>query len=188
MLKIELDKIRTIAQGLENAIDQYENNAMNIYLELQNAELGWQDDNSKKFFSDLNREKASLNEFIKKLSNVSKVYGQLANHFSRAISAVQIDENYRTAIINKYNNEINNIRSIKNSINNLSTYFCTYSERNTIYSEANRLSSLADSLNASKNKVIEMFDEMKKIEDEIQNNFTQISINSFDEIDVSNLI
>lgn len=188
MLKIELDKIRTIAQNLENAIDQYENNAMNIYLELQNAELGWQDDNSDKFFSDLSREKASLTEFIRKLSSVSKVYKQLANHFSRAISVIQVDENYRAAIINKYNNEINNIRSIRNSINNLSTYFCTYSERNIIYSEANRLSSLADTLNKSKNKVIDMFDDMRKIEEEIQNNFAQISINSFNEINVSDLM
>ncbi len=188
MLKIELDKIRKIAQSLENAIDQYENNAMNIYLELQNAELGWQDDNSEKFFNDLSREKASLNEFIKKLSSVSKVYQQLANHFSHAISVVQVDENYRATIINKYNKEINNIRSIRNSINNLSTYFCSYSERNIIYSEANRLNSLADTLNRSRNKVIDMFDEMRQLEEDIQNSFAQIRINSFNEINVSDLM
>ncbi len=179
MLKIYVSKLSEQSKELKNLVDQYEETAMTIFQEISNAEFSWHDDNSGDFFDGVSSYKAKLKAFIEDLENTSKKYEQIvesANKIKKGAEVLYCNQNYRTSVRSSFDNSISHVNSIRSQLNNLSTYFCTYNERQTIRNEIGRLDGIASRLNGSKKYVDDLFGKLIALENEISTKLSKIDI------------
>ncbi len=170
MLKINVANLKEYSEDLSKMVDQYEELAMSIAIEITNQEYAWHDDNSVKFFEEATTYKDKLKSFIEDLKKTSKKYkdiSEAAQKIRRDLSTLSCDQNYRQRISNAYSSAISYVNSLKNQLNSLSTYFCTWGEKQAIRNEINRLSSIASNLGNSRTTVDNLFSKLSALENEI---------------------
>ena len=188
MLKIDVQSMKNHAEKLTKLIDEYEENAMIISREIQNADTEWHDDNTEKFFNNLEKQKSELKEFIASMNEVGKAYDKIeekAKKIKSNIKTAFVDSKYKSNTMSVYSTAINKLWNVRNRLNSQSTYFCTYYEKNLVRNAVYKLGNAAQSLENSKRKVENLFDKFSVLETEINSLLSKIEVASITEIDYS---
>lgn len=183
MLKVSVTKLKEHSEKLQNLIKKYEENSQTIAKELTNSELNWHDDNSSSFFLEIKKNNSQLQIFITELANVSGKYTKVLeaiNKIDFSIKSFYVNQEYKSTIIQSYNNSISKIKNIKQKLDNLHMSFCSYSERNIINNEIKRLSNCIEEIEKSKEKVDNMFIDLEKIETLIVDTLSDIEMCKLD--------
>lgn len=187
MLKLDVSSMNSHAKELKKLIDKYEENSMNILLELQNAELDWHDDNSETFFEKTRKQKIQVIDFISMLSKIYDKYINIVEDVLKIdgkINLIYFNSKKRSSVISKYNSSISNIKNFKNRLRGLSVSFCTSYEKNIISSEVSRLNQIISDLTASRDKVDAMFGDLSSLEKNILDCMESIKTVKVNELDV----
>ena len=171
MLKIDVAKLKEYSTDLNAMVTKYEETAMSIAQEITNAEYAWHDDNSVKFFEEATDYKEKLVSFISDLNQTNKKYKDIVesiNRIRKDIVSLSCDQAYRQRDSNAYTNAIDSVNSLKNQLDYLTTYFCTWGEKQAIRNEINRLSSIASNLGNYRTTVDNLFAKLSALENEIK--------------------
>lgn len=188
MLRIDVQAMKNHAEQLANLIEKYEENAMVISREIQNADTEWHDDNTEKFFNNMEKQKGEIKEFIANMNEVSVAYDKIvekAKKIKNNIKTAYVDSKYKSNIMSTYSRAINNLWNVRNRLNGQSIYFCTYYEKNLVRNAVYKLGNTAQSLENSKKKIENLFDKFSALETEINSLLSKIEILSITEIDYS---
>ena len=188
MLKINLENLKTYAEELSKLLDKYEENAMTIAKEMQDGEMNWHDDNTEEFFINITKQKAELKDFIVSLKKVDTSYDEIIKKIDKIKSNMKtifVDESKKATIKAAYDTAIGNLSSIRNRLNGLSIYFCTYYERSLIRNEISRMGNAAQSLENAKKNIETLFTKFASLETEINNIMSKINISTISQIDFS---
>ncbi len=178
MLKVNVASLKELSAELTVMVTEYEELAMSIVQEINNAEFAWHDDNSPEFFEEAVKYKNKVISFISDIQKTSNNYAAIAETASKIkkdANSLMCNQNYRQRVGTAYSNAISSVNSLKNQLNSLSTYFCTWGERNAIRGEINRLSNIASNLGNSRTTVDNMFAKMSALENEINSKLSSFS-------------
>ena len=191
MLKIDVNQIKESVEELDYSIEKYEEYSMSIMQEVRNIEFSWHDDHSTSFFEKITVHRQEIMRFISDLNKTKESYNNISNEINKVISPIKniyFNPAYKDIILNNYKNNINNLKNIKQRINNLYTSFCSYGERLSISRVALNLDTTIKKLENSKNNVDKMFTNLNSLEQRIGNILQKLQIDKISLFDNSEYI
>ena len=191
MLTVNVTSIRNHSAELRSLLGDYETTSMSIAQEVKNLETEWHDDNSGSFFALEETQKVEIAKLVSSIETICNKYDQIANEtvaIDSSIHKVFCDQSVRGKVKTKYDNAINKVTSLVNSLNNCSTYFCTSGERSAINSARNSLSRAQKKLQDSSAKVERYFDQLTALESSINTLLSGITVSIPSELDLSQFL
>ena len=191
MLTVDVASIRSHSAELRNLLNDYETISMSIAQEIKNQDTEWHDDNSGSFFALEDTQKMEIAKLVSSIDSISAKYDQIADAtvaIDSSIEKVFCDQSVQGKVKNKYDNAINKVDSLVNSLNNCSTYFCTGGERSTINSAKNSLSKALKKLQDSSAKVEKYFNQLSALESSINSILSGIVVDVPAELDLSQFL
>ena len=188
MLLVNVSEMRSHSKELKRLINAYEVTSMSIVREIRNLDTDWHDDNSENFFSLSDTQKKDIAIFIESMKDICDRYDSIADEtvaIDSSIKKVFCHSEYRGIVKNKYDSAISKVNSMRNTLANCSTYFCTWSEKNYISNAKSALNRAVTKLQNSCNRVEKYFDKLSKLESKITSILKGISIKQIPELDVT---
>lgn len=186
-MDINIEKLKGDLRELSTLIEDYESIYYNLYNELSNCSIFWNDNNSIIFFDNVSTEKLAVNETITEFKQIMEIYNYLLNKYSEFGRKIKIDTTKKNDILRNFDNYIDHIKDILNSFNNLSFRFDRTISDN-IYRDINKLNDIINILYSLKNKIKKHFNAFEEIEREVTLKISKINIDIFKETEISNLI
>ena len=186
-MNINIEKLKGDLRELSSLIEDYESIYYNLYNELSNCSIFWNDNNSLLFFDNVSYEKKAINETITEFKQIIEVYNYLVNKYSEFGTKIKIDSKQKNDILKKIDNYINDIEDILNSFNNLSFRFDRTISDN-IYRDINRINDIINILYNLKNKIKKHFNAFEEIEREVTLRLSKINIDILKETEINKLI
>ena len=172
---VHVDKVRVELDKYNNLINKYENAYLNLYHELRNASIYWNDGNSINYFDNIDLEKNKISNGILELKSVRDIYFFIAESYEKIGNRIFFDLKYQDVIINKFNMYINKLNKIINLYKNLDLSFCA-EEAILLCSELDKLDHMKVSVVAVKEKVRSIFVQIEEIEKEVRLRISKIDI------------
>lgn len=191
MLKANVSNIKSYAEQLSVLLSSYENNTMSIMREILNVDTLWLDDNSESFFLKLNKPKRELSEFIENLNDLQEKYERVVKkirEIESSINDIYFNQNYKSTIIQAYNRNIENLKSIKSNLDNQSISFCNSYEQSLVREAVSLLNNSISTLENSRNIIERLFIKLSAAESEINAMLIKIEMNLLTEVDFSQYI
>lgn len=186
MYKVDVPKIKNKLNELNNLLDIYQENYLNLYHQIQmsNEDELWVDPHAKIFYDDKVIEKSNIEESYSELNEISNLIGEIVNKYSSLGSIVEFDLTYRNSILSKFNIYNNKLNRILNSYNDLDYSFASsdiISSINEQISKVREQINLSDSL---KENIISIIDDIKEYERDISRMLRRITIKKIQYVDV----
>ena len=191
MLTVDVTSIRNHSKELRSLASTYEVTAMSAIQELRNLDTEWHDDNSPAFFDLIETQKKEISKLTSSLEDICDRYDNIADEtvaIDGRIRRVFCDQSFQTKVKNKYNNSINKISNLINSLQGASTYFCTSGERSAINNAKNLLSKAEKKLQTSRDKVDKLFTDLSRLETMIAQILNGIDVETLKELDLSRFL
>ena len=191
MLTVDVTSIRNHSKELRSLASTYEVTAMSAIQELRNLDTEWHDDNSPAFFDFIETQKKEISKLTSSLEDICDRYDNIADEtvaIDGRIRRVFCDQSFQTKVKNKYNNSINKISNLINSLQGASTYFCTSGERSAINNAKNLLSKAEKKLQTSRDKVDKLFTDLSRLETMIAQILNGIDVETLKELDLSRFL
>lgn len=186
-MDINIEKLKGDLRELIALIEDYESIYYNLYNELSNCSIFWNDKNSILFFDNVSFEKIAVKETITEFRQIVVIYNYLVNKYSEFGTNIKIDTKQKSNILKKIDNYIDEINDILNSFNNLTFRFDRTISDN-IYRDINRLNEIINILYKLKNKLKKHFNAFEEIEREVSLKISKISIEIFKETEINKLV
>ncbi len=186
-MKIDVSQLEQEIEKLNHYIVQYENTNRNIFNEFNNASNFWKGEKSLSFFEKLKQDYVKTNINISELKSVEKIYEYIVSSYKELGNAIEFDLSVYDSMITSFNNYINKLTVIINKYNSLDLSFC-YEERNYIYSEKIRLENTKKDALDYFDRIKELVDQIRQIEEQVLSNLTNLDIQILNETDNSAFI
>lgn len=186
-MDIDIEKLKGDVRELGNLIEDYEGIYYNLYNELSNCSIFWNDNNSILFFDNVGSEKIAVSETITEFRQIMEIYNYLINKYSEFGNKIKIDTKQKNDILKKIDNYIDDIDDILNSFNNLSFRFDRTISDN-IYRDIDKLKDIINILYNLKSKIKKHFDSFEEIEREVSLKISKINVDIFKETEINNFI
>lgn len=163
MNKVDVETLRTLVDRLEELLDTYQDNYINLYNEIQDSEMFWHDPHAVNFFRQRVTEKARIDVSYNELTSTKKVYDLVIRNYEKIGEYIEFNIQNRSSLLSKFNTYINKLNRVYNN-------YCDMD-----YSFAN--SSIQLSIEYQKDKVRELLDEATDLRDNIRKLLSDISEN-----------
>ena len=184
MITIKVKEIHQEISQLKKLIEEYEKNYAFLYKELSETSFSWKEDrHAKIFFDDLKIEKASEADYLKAIENIYDIFKYIYDKYHQYGDKVYIDLDQRDTILEKFNTCISETNEIISMYNHLDTSFCPYEEQ-LISSQLFKLKTLRNKYKTTKEKVKDAFDEIIKIEQEVNNKLNNLQVDIIQVFDI----
>lgn len=174
-LKINIGKLNLL-------IDEYENIQLNLFNQLKDSCINWQDGNSINFDNNIYLENQESKLFLQNLTNKKGTLNFIYDKYSEIGKKITCNLNSRDTLINTINNCYDQTVNIINEFNKVDKSFY-YSEQYSIARQKEKIVDIKNELSELKNSIVKIYDKIKIIEEEINNKIKTleiIKINSFD--------
>ena len=186
MYKVDVIKLRNKLDELNNLLENYQENYMNMYyqIEISDQEEYWYDPHAKDFFDDKYMEKNNIEESYEELNEIYTLILDIIEMYSSLGGVVEFDLSYRTSILSKFNIYKNKLNRILNSYNDLDYGFASSDIVNSIGNQISNVRKqifLADIL---KENVRNIMDDIKEFESDISRMIKRIYISKLQFVDV----
>lgn len=182
MLEINTSELKNIIDSLNSLINEYELIQLNIFNQLKNCTINWQDGNSLVFDDKIYLDKQESKRILELLNEKKELYDYIYRSYSDIGKKIRFNLNGKNAIIYAIDDCCNKATSIINEFYNINRSFY-YSEQNSIFYQKDRIIGVRNQLSEIKNSIIKLYDRIEVIEREIKNKITKlekIKINDFD--------
>lgn len=182
MLEINVVNLKKYLDILNNLINEYEEIQLNLFNELKDSCINWQDENSLEFDNNIYLEKQEANYILQSLIDKKEILNFIYEKYSNLGKKIQCNLRNKNALIYSIDNCQNQINSIINEFYRIDNSFYYY-ERYKIYNQKNEMFKIRNKLVEIRNSVNKTFNRIEEIEKEISekiNQLDEIRINNFD--------
>lgn len=187
METINISNVQKEVIQLNNLIEDYELNFLNLYNEVNKTSNYWKDAHAKAFYKDLDIQKIKVSNTIDELKKVKDIYKYVQEKYETLGQKIDFNLNYKTKVLNNLNDYIDQIKIIINNYEALDLSFCPYEAR-YIRNQLQKLRNHKNNLIKYKSKVEKKFNYIEEIEKNIKTQISKIQIEILQENDISKFI
>lgn len=181
MIEVSVAELKKNVDKLQKIIDEYENIQLNIFNQLKESTLNWQDGNSIKFNDSIYLEKKETDLFFQSLQNKKKIYEYICNKYGEIGNRIKCSLNDKQSLFYEIDNCYNEVVDLLREFNKIDTSFY-FNEQDLIFLQQQKISKVKNELKNMKISVSNFFNKIEFIENEIKE-----KINNLDEIKVNDL-
>ena len=182
MLEINSVNLKNDIDVLNKLISEYEEIQLNLFNELKDSCINWQDGNSIEFENKIYLEKVEADNVLRILNEKKEVLNFIYDKYSDLGKKIKCDLNNRSTLLNFVETCQNQTNSIINEFYKIDNSFY-YREQQKISKQRNKIIKVKTELLEIKNSITKMFDKIDAIEKEVKEKIKEleeIKINSFD--------
>lgn len=182
MIEINITDLRNNILSLGSLIDQYEEIELNLFNQLKDSCINWQDGNSIEFDNKVYLEKQETNFLLQSLNSKKEVLNYIYDKYSEIGKKIRCNLNNKTTLLHAIDNCYSQAVNIINEFNKIDKSFY-YSEQHSIQSQKNKLTDVKNKLREIKTEASKIYNKIETIEEEVNTKIKQleeIKINSFD--------
>ena len=174
MNKIKINDLNKQIVVVDRLINEYEDVLLNLFHQLKESCMNWQDGNSKLFEEKIFSEKLESNVMFNKLCDYNYIYTFIYDNYKNLGKKIEFNLNNKMSLINNYNSIIDEFVDILNEFDNIDNSF--------YYSEYNKIKNLKYSLMNEKytfinlkNNIIQILDNIDIIEKEVSSKISKLN-------------
>lgn len=182
MIEINSVELKNEIEILNNLINNYEEIQLNLFNQLKDATINWQDGNSVEFENKIYLEKQEADLILQSLNDKKDILSFIYDKYSDLGKKVRCNLNNRTTVIHSLDNCYNQANSLINEFNKIDRSFY-YSELNKIDNVKQKVVNAKNKLDTTRTAVSKIYNQIEEIEKEIKNKISEleeIKINSFE--------
>lgn len=182
MIEINIIDLKKEIDEITKYINEYEEIQLNLFNQLKESTINWQDGFSTQFESKIYLDKQEALNFLQQLKSKKEVYNFIYNKYNEIGKKISCNLNNKNTVINALNNCISQANSIINQFNRIDNSFY-YWEYQTINSCENKVINVRNKLTNTVEKVSRLYHTVENIEKEIHakiKELEEIKINDFD--------
>lgn len=182
MLKINCVNLKNDINKLNSLIDEYEEIKLNLFNQLKDACINWQDGNSQEFDSKIYLEKVETNLILQSLKDKQSLFKFVYDKYSDIGSKIVCDLKNKTSVFSMVDSCLSQIDNILYEFNLIDGSFYYY-EYQSIIRQKNKVLDCRNKLNQVRNNVSSMYTRIEQIEREVNDKIkmlSEVKINSFD--------
>mgnify|MGYP004682564103 CR=1 FL=1 len=182
MIEINSVELKKEIEVLNNLINSYEETQLNLFNQLKDATINWQDGNSVEFENKIYLEKQEADLVLQSLNDKRDILIFIYDKYSDLGKKVRCNLNNKATIIHALENCYNQANSIINEFNKIDRSFY-YSEINKIDVVKQKVLNTKIKLDNTKSIVSKIYNQIEEIEKEIKNKIVEleeIKINEFE--------
>ena len=181
---IDVNNIKDEIVKLNDLLDKYEDNYLNLYNEINNASSYWNDLISVKFFDSCKIEKIETKTTLEEIKSIIDIYNYILEKYQEIGKKIKFEIKNRDIVINGFNNYIIKVDDLIREYNSIN-FNCNIKISNMLNDQLYKLKNNRKILNNIKDKVKDIFDNIEEIEKEINLRLSKINIDIIKEIDIS---
>lgn len=181
-MKVNIIDLTNNRNDLIRIINEYENIHLNLFNELKQVTVNWQDSKSEEFKIQIEREKNESKLFLEEIKEAKEVITYIIDSYKNLANIISCNLNSRNSIASWLGNCESQINTIINKYNNIDNSFY-YEELENINFQKQQLTSLKNQIRIIKNNINNTFTRINNIENAIANKINQLSqikINEFE--------
>lgn len=182
MLEVNNTNLKIEIAVLTKLINQYEEIKLNMFNQLKDACINWQDGNSLEFENQIYLENQEVDLILDSLNDKKEVLDFIYTQYSELGKTIKCNLNNRNTLVNLISNCQSQVNSILNDFNNLDRSFY-YIEQEAIANQKNKILDTQTKLIEINNSITKNYNKIEEIENAIQekiNKLEKIKINDFD--------
>ncbi|MEE3342498.1 MAG: hypothetical protein VZS44_00195 [Bacilli bacterium] len=184
MLKIDCDELRTEIDALNGYLNSYEEILLNLFNQLKDATINWQDGKSIDFENKIYLEKKESDLFFQSLNEKKDILKFIYDKYSDLGKKITCDLNNKNSVLGAIDNCYNQAKSVINEFNKIDDSFY-YDELSRIRNTKQKIVDQKNKLGNVKKDVSSLYSQIEEIEKEVKSKISdleEIKINSFDYI------
>lgn len=174
MINVNVMELKTKLDNLKRLIEEYENIEINLFNQLKNSSISWEDANSIRFQDAIVEEKKESNEYVNNLKETINIFNEIYNSYINIGKKVKVN-------LNEKRNVLNSIENIKNKINNINKKINQINV-NEVSEIRYKIKSVYDNINSLKEIYVSLYKKLENIESSIKN-----KLNKLENIKIKNL-
>jgi predicted RNase H-like nuclease (RuvC/YqgF family) len=181
-MEINTDNLKNKITSLESFINEYEEIELNLFNQLKNSVVNWEDGNSIQFDNAIQQEKQETNDILESLKNKKDLYQLIYEKYSELGKKIKCNLGNKNALLRTVDYCYNYATQVINEFNAVDTSF-SYSEKSSIEQQKERIVSLRNQLSEIRSSLSEIYNKIEKIEIEIKGKIRELeelNISSFD--------
>lgn len=185
MIEININEIKNNINSLQTLIEQYEEIKLNIFNNLKDVCINWQDGNSLVFDNKIFLEKQETELLIETIKAKKEVFNFIYEKYSDIGRKIRCNLNNKTTLLNTIDNCYNQAINILNEFNKIDRSFY-YTELNSIQNQKEKIITVKNKISIIKTKTSKLYSKIEIIEEEVKKKIKEleeIKINSFDYIE-----
>lgn len=182
MVEVDCLGLKADIDSLADLLDDYEIIKLNLFNQLKDACINWQDGNSIEFDDRVYLDKQEIDKFIGAQRSKKEILDYLYYKYSEIGNVVKCDLEGKENLYNKIDLLYNEASSIIREFDKVDRSFY-YSEWQLIQRERSRMVEVKNKLSSIKQSVKIMFDKIEAIENEVNDKIKgleSIKISAFD--------
>ena len=103
MNKVDVEALRTLVDHLGELLDTYQDNYINLYNEIQDSEMVWDDTHAVNFFRQRVTEKVRIDVSYNELTSTKKVYDLVIRNYEKIGEYIEFNIQNRASLLSKFN-------------------------------------------------------------------------------------
>ncbi len=182
IIDVDMGELSNNIMGLTALIDEYENIKLNLFNQLKDSCINWQDGNSVKFDNEIYLEKQESDLFLQALKSKKEIFELVYTKYHEFGNKIKCNLNNKNSLLGQIDDCYNKASNIINSFNYIDRSFY-YSEIYSISLQKDVIVGVRNKLSTIKTQVVNLFNKIENIEKEVKNKINAleaIKINDFD--------
>ena len=176
MNMVDVDNLRFLLDQLEILISDYQNNYINLYNEIQDSEMFWQDAHSNVFFRKKTIEKSRIDITYDELESTKDIYKNIINMYGNIGDYIEFDLVNRQHLLAKFNTYINKLNRIYNLYCDLDYSFANPSIQSSIEVQKEIVRESLDDATVLREKIKTLMEEISENERKIKRMISKLNI------------
>lgn len=182
MLEINTVNLKNDIDTLNKLISEYEEIQLNMFNELKDSCINWQDGNSIEFEKEIYLEKVEADNILNMLNDKKNILDFIYDKYSDLGKKIKCNLNNKSSLLHSIETCQSQTQNIINEFWKIDNSFY-YTEQQKISKQVDKINEVKNGLAEVKSSIAKMFDKIEEIEKEIKEEITkleEIKINSFD--------
>lgn len=168
MIEIDIELLKNEINKLNTNISELEEIELNLFNQLKEACINWQDFNSKKFDNRIYLDKNESNNIINFLIQKKQIYEAIVEKYNQIGKKIKCNVNNSQTLFNVIEEYIIQLSDITKEFNKIDMSFY-YEEQQQILEAKNKITETQNILNEYKNNLSSLFKTIYQIEEDIKN-------------------
>ncbi len=182
MIKINSVELKKEIETLNNLISNCEEIQLNLFNQLKDATINWQDGNSIEFENKIYLEKQEADLILQSLNDKKDILNFIYDKYNELGKKIRCNLNNKTTVIHALENCYKQANSLITEFSKIDRSFY-YSELDKIDNVKQKIINVKNKLDTTKITVSEIYTKIEEIEMEIKDKISEleeIKINSFE--------
>ena len=182
MLLVNLTELNNEINKLDNLINEYEEIQLNIFHQLKDASINWNDGNSLIFNEKINDDKKESELFLIYIKEKKELFDFIYTNYSQIGKKIICNLDKKDSILSLVDSCISQVQTILNEFNQIDISF-DYYEQNSILQQKQKMIDLEKTIENIKYNIKTTYTKIEKIEKVVQKKIQKlekIDIKEFD--------